>query len=211
MKKILFVTLLVCTALYSFDNLKILNPDEEGSDTLEIGIKGNGESCRLWFASSGSIDKGSCIHLVNSQGVRIYCTPKKKMCKTYDEIYAFVFSPPTRGNTAIDDKGYSRQYKQCLDNSGGVTVAMRRCNGDELKFQDRRLNRYYKKAMNVLDKEHRTKLKKVQRLWIKYRDAKCGFLFGLTGGTMDLVAGGGCYVDMTTKRAQELNDIADSL
>jgi uncharacterized protein YecT (DUF1311 family) len=86
----------------------------------------------------------------------------------------------TRGN-----EGYSRKYKRCLDNSGGVTSEMRNCNGNELKFQDNLL-KYYKQAMKVLDAAHRDELKKVQRLWMKYRDAKCGFLFGLTGGTMDL-------------------------
>jgi uncharacterized protein YecT (DUF1311 family) len=65
--------------------------------------------------------------------------------------------------------------------------------------------------MKVLDAAHRDELKKVQRLWMKYRDAKCGFLFGLTGGTMDLIVGGGCHVDMTAQRARELKSIADTL
>ena len=101
----------------------------------------------------------------------------------------------------------SSQYKQCMDNSGGVTINMRECNGDELKRQNKRLNRAYKKVMKVLDAEHKDELKKVQREWIKYRNAKCDFLFGLTGGTMDLLIGGSCYVDMTERRAGELEDI----
>lgn len=101
----------------------------------------------------------------------------------------------------------SNQHKQCMDNSGGVTINMRECNGDELKRQDKRLNKAYKEAMKVLDAKHTDELKKVQRLWIKYRDAKCDFLFGLTGGTIDLLIGGSCYVDMTEKRAGELEDI----
>ena len=104
----------------------------------------------------------------------------------------------------------SRQYQQCTD-SGGSTVEMRKCNDDELRRQDYRLNNNYKKAMAVLDSRHRNELRKVQRLWIKYRDAKCNFLFGLTGGTMDLLAGGSCYVDMTAQRADELKDIADMM
>ena len=105
----------------------------------------------------------------------------------------------------------SRQYHQCMKKSGGVTIYMRKCNGDELKRQDRRLNVNYKKAMAVLDSKHRDELKKVQKLWIKYRDARCGFLFGLTGGTLDLLAGGSCYVDMTARRADELEDIVDMM
>ncbi len=101
----------------------------------------------------------------------------------------------------------SSEYKSCMDKSGGVTLEMRICNGNELKYQDKILNKNYKKAMKVLDAKHRDELKKVQRQWIKYRDAKCNFLFGLTGGTMDLLMGGSCYVDMTAKRAEELKEI----
>ena len=210
MKKIILTLLIVATSLYSVNNLKVLN-DEEDSDTAEIEMKGNGESCRLWFASTGDIDKGSCHYMVNSKGVRIYCTQNKKICKTYKEIHTFIFTPSVQSSNEVDNKGYSRQYQRCLDNSGGVTTEMRNCNGNELKFQDALLNKHYKQAMNVLDITHRDELKKVQRLWMKYRDAKCGFLFGLTGGTMDLIIGGGCHVDMTVQRAKELKSIANTM
>ena len=101
----------------------------------------------------------------------------------------------------------SPEYKSCMDKSGGVTLAMRICNGNELKYQDAILNKNYKQAMKVLDSKHRDELKKVQRLWIQYRDVKCDFLFGLTGGTMDLLIGGSCYIEMTSQRADELEDI----
>ena len=101
----------------------------------------------------------------------------------------------------------SPEYKSCMDKSGGVTLAMRICNGNELKYQDAILNKNYKQAMKVLDSQHRNELKKVQRQWMKYRDAKCNFLFGLTGGTMDLLIGGSCYIEMTSQRADELEDI----
>lgn len=107
----------------------------------------------------------------------------------------------------ITEVHYSPQYKLCMDRSGGVTSELRSCNGAELKYQDKLLNKYYKQAMKVLDDKHKKELKKVQRQWIKYRDAKCDFLYGLTGGTMDLLMGGSCYVDMTAKRAEELKDI----
>ena len=113
--------------------------------------------------------------------------------------------------TSLYSSELSNQYKQCMDNSAGVTIEMRTCNGDELKRQDKRLNKAYKQAMKVLDVQHRDELKKVQRLWIKYRDAKCDFLFGLTGGTMDLLIGGSCYVNMTEKRAGELEDIVNTM
>lgn len=216
MKKIILTVLLAVISIYADNNLIVLN-DEEDSDVAELEIRGNGESCRLDFESTGKIYNSSCHSIVNSKGVRIYCTAKKKMCKTYDEIHAFVFEPQPQISTSTTNiseentKGYSREYKRCLDNSGGVTSEMRNCNGTELKYQDSLLNRHYKQAMKVLDTAHRDELKKIQRLWMKYRDAKCGFLFGLTGGTMDLIIGGGCHVDMTAQRATELKAIADTL
>jgi len=106
---------------------------------------------------------------------------------------------------------YSAQYEPCIDKSGGVTLEIRICNGNELKYQDKILNKNYKEAMKVLDANHRAELKKVQRLWITYRDAKCDFLFGLTGGTMDLLIGGSCHIDMTAQRAKELESIVSML
>jgi len=54
---------------------------------------------------------------------------------------AFIFTPPAQSSSEVDSEGYSREYKRCLDNSGGVTSEMRNCNGNELKFQDNLLNK----------------------------------------------------------------------
>ena len=105
------------------------------------------------------------------------------------------------------ESNYSKAYKMCMDNSGGVTLKMRMCNGDEVKQQDKMLNTNYKKAMKVLSKDKKNELKKVQRLWMKYRDLKCGFEGSLTGGSMDLIMGGACLLDMTSVRAKELSTI----
>ena len=105
----------------------------------------------------------------------------------------------------------SKAYESCMDTSGGVTSKMRMCNGDEIKQQDKILNANYKKAMKVLSKEKKDELKKVQRLWMKYRDLKCGFEGSLTGGSIDLIMGGACLLDMTAVRAKELGSISDIL
>ena len=102
---------------------------------------------------------------------------------------------------------YSSGYQQCIDNSGGVTVAIRTCEKRELKYQDALLNSNYKEAMGLLSTEQKKELKQAQRLWIKYRDKNCGLLFGLTGGSMDILNGDSCYVDMTARRAMELEEI----
>ena len=103
---------------------------------------------------------------------------------------------------------YSKTYTQCMKNSGGVTLKMRMCNGDEIKKQDKMLNVNYKKAMKVLSKAKKSELKKVQREWMKYRDLKCGFEGSMTGGSMDLIMGGDCILDMTAVRAKELEIIS---
>lgn len=95
-----------------------------------------------------------------------------------------------------------------MDNSGGVTLKMRTCNGNEIKHQDKMLNINYKKAMKVLSKEKKSELKQVQRGWMKYRDLKCGFEGSLTGGSMDLIMGSDCLLDMTAVRAKELGSIS---
>ncbi|HEO98596.1 MAG TPA: hypothetical protein ENO02_04770 [Epsilonproteobacteria bacterium] len=74
------------------NDMTVLNEGKD-SDIAEIEIKGNGEYCRLSLESNGNIYNSSCKSLVNSKGVTIYCTQSKKLCKTYDEIYEFIFNP----------------------------------------------------------------------------------------------------------------------
>ena len=93
MKKIIFTMSFMIASLYSADNLIVLNEEEEG-DVVLIQLQGNGETCKLYFSSDGSIDNNSCLSIVNSKGLKIYCTPRKKMCKTYNEIHTFIFSEP---------------------------------------------------------------------------------------------------------------------
>ncbi len=88
---------------------------------------------------------------------------------------------------------------------------MRMCSSQELKHQDKLLNKNYKDAMKRIDKDKQDELKKVQRLWMKYRDARCNFQFGITGGTIDLLNGDSCLVDMTAQRAEELKSINNFL
>jgi uncharacterized protein YecT (DUF1311 family) len=106
---------------------------------------------------------------------------------------------------------YSPDYQRCLDRSDGVTVSMRQCIADELHLQDLRLNRYYKRVMSRLTGEQKGRLREAQRLWIRYRDANCGFYGGLTGGSMDIILAGDCTLEMTANRATELRNMMDML
>jgi len=99
------------------NNMKILNGMDD-SDSVEIEIKGNGEKCRLSFMSEGTIYSTSCLTMVNSNGLKIYCSPHKRICKTYAEIYNFVFSPLP---TTVVDKHIVMRTK--VENSKNKTLS----------------------------------------------------------------------------------------
>ena len=96
--------------------------------------------------------------------------------------------------------------KTCMD-SANTTVDMVKCNTQQTKVQDTRLNTAYKTALAAQEGARKQQLQDVQRLWIKYRDANCAFAGSATGGTIDQVNGTGCVLDMTQTRAQELEDL----
>ncbi len=103
----------------------ILNQDED-SDVAEIQLKGNGESCQLSFGSNAVIYDTSCLKLTNSKGLNIYCTSQKKICKTYDEIYTFVFEPqPLTKNkqmkTSVSKDITWKDLGIGIDNPGEIT------------------------------------------------------------------------------------------
>ena len=47
-------------------------------------------------------------------------------------------------------------------------------------------------------------LQQVQRAWIKYRDANCGFYDDPDGGSLARVSANDCMMATTTRRAREL-------
>ncbi|ARB26761.1 DUF1311 domain-containing protein [Pseudomonas tolaasii] len=95
---------------------------------------------------------------------------------------------------------------KCLDGAN-TTAAMVACNVNETKVQDARLNKAYQAAIKVQEGAKKQQLQDVQRLWIKYRDANCGFMGSASGGTIDQVNGAACVLDMTQTRAAELEGL----
>jgi uncharacterized protein YecT (DUF1311 family) len=83
------------------------------------------------------------------------------------------------------------------------------CGNAEIKIQDTKLNKAYKNAMKVLEPKKQTELKDVQRLWVKYRDAQCGFYNELTGGTIDSLNASSCFLNMTAERAEEIKGFVE--
>lgn len=112
---------------------------------------------------------------------------------------------------AIGDTPDSTAYNQCMDKSGGVTTNMLDCATAEFQRQDARLNQNYKAAIKELSPEKQKQLRDIQRLWIQFRDAECGFYSDLTGGTIDRIFSSSCLLKQTKVRADDLAELAEPL
>ena len=108
---------------------------------------------------------------------------------------------------SADDLGYSAEYSACLDKSGGVTMNVLDCISAETARQDDRLNKAYKEIMGELDPARKKQLRNVQRLWIKYRDANCGFYADPDGGSTARINANDCFLIETAERAKELEGL----
>lgn len=100
----------------------------------------------------------------------------------------------------------SASYSKCMK-TANTTADMTDCSGAELKVQDARLNKAYKAALAGLEVPQQGKLRDAQRQWIAYRDANCAMYYTLSGGTIDLLNGAACELDMTNARADELENL----
>ena len=144
-------------------NMYILNPEEDG-DVVEIEIKGNSESCVLNFSANGNIDKQNCLSITNSKGVKIFCTPKKKMCKTYKEIYSLVFDDISTTSVAVVRPSWCKNAKSSTEHAI--------CNNDDLSKLDKEISENYKAWKDYISGESKKEFTHEQRKWIKKRN-KC--------------------------------------
>lgn len=86
------------------------------------------------------------------------------------------------------------------------TVGIVDCLGGRTAAWDARLNAAYRKAVAAAAGEQRERLRDAQRLWMRYRDANCGF-YGAGEGSIRLVEAAECLRRMTEARARELEEI----
>ena len=106
--------------------------------------------------------------------------------------------------TWADEVEFSKQYNNCMDNSGGVTVEMLDCIGAETKRQDIRLNNAYKNVIGLIPPQRQKQLQETQRSWIKYRDLNCDFYADPNSGTSATLNSSSCFLDTTASRVKEL-------
>ena len=103
---------------------------------------------------------------------------------------------------------FSYTYETCMENSNGVTATMLDCISDEIAYQDKLLNFYYKKAKASLDTNGQKLLLNEQRAWLKYANARTSFISGTTFGTLSTLQTQSTYLELLTNRVDELKAIS---
>ena len=111
---------------------------------------------------------------------------------------------PLAASAQSDETLLSKQYSACMDRFSSSTADMVGCMTAETKHQDTRLNAAYQAAMALQTPERKKQLQQVQRLWIQYRDANCGFYMDPQGGTLARLSANDCVMTSTAQRAKEL-------
>ncbi|MCW2307223.1 lysozyme inhibitor LprI family protein [Rhodobium gokarnense] len=97
----------------------------------------------------------------------------------------------------------------CLDvPDNQTTYGMASCLQREERIWDSLLNDWYGSARQYLSAELKRQFRDVQRAWIAWRDAKCGFEHAkYEGGTLGTVTGASCMLETTGARALELRSL----
>jgi uncharacterized protein YecT (DUF1311 family) len=84
---------------------------------------------------------------------------------------------------------------------GQSNLGMAQCYDREAAVWDERLNQNYKKRLDAAEPAYRDALKKMQRAWIAYRDAKCGSISVGESGSISVPATAICMLEETARQA----------
>jgi uncharacterized protein YecT (DUF1311 family) len=85
---------------------------------------------------------------------------------------------------------------------------MNLCAQQRYKEADAHLNVTWKKLMTHLNATEQAKIKEVERLWIKFRDAHCEFAAsGFEGGSMQPLIQYSCLLEITEERTKHLENL----
>ena len=129
------------------------------------------------------------------------------------EVYksGHVIQQPTEGNASTQNSLLSAEYAQCMEKSGGVTVAMQDCLTAEDERVEALLNTTYQQTMQAMNERQKTLLRDSQRAWLKYREGSCDTMMSVLGGTSAGLITTGWRLEMTARRVSWLTEIFDSL
>ncbi len=100
---------------------------------------------------------------------------------------------------------YEGDYQRCANEVSTADIV--ECVGGLYDQWDARLNAAYRAAIEPLEGERRSRFRDVQRAWIAYRDANCGY-YGTGEGTIAAIDGNVCMFALTRDRALELEMLA---
>jgi len=126
--------------------------------------------------------------------------------------------PPTECNQDSVAHLISDMPENCLQ--GMTTLDQIDCLDEQYKKQDEKLNAIYQKDLAKLSPEscqgfyawhceqQKQALQKAQKLWVQYRDANCN-IYAKGGGTIAGIQSTACFLNMTTNRAQELEELLE--
>jgi hypothetical protein len=85
MKKIILLSTFLFSVIVYAEGLVLV---KQGN--VKIALQGDGESCHVRMYLSGKVRDSDCKKITNSKKVKIFCTPKKTICKTMDEVKDFM-------------------------------------------------------------------------------------------------------------------------
>lgn len=117
----------------------------------------------------------------------------------------------------VDEKSDGRNGSACINQftdmcldkqSNFTTVAMRQCIALEYKVWDQFLNDDYRALMDSLDTEdNKSSLRQAQRNWNKFIASFCPLAYQFKQGTMFLLTGDQCVMEMTARQDIELKKL----
>jgi uncharacterized protein YecT (DUF1311 family) len=110
---------------------------------------------------------------------------------------------------APDPSVLRASFTKCIDDSGAVDAAMQECIANEFGYHDERLNLAYATLKQTLAADKMAELRGVQRNWLRDRDTKCAW-DARTEGSAQRLQANYCMMEVTAKRANELEALAHS-
>ena len=90
-------------------------------------------------------------------------------------------------------------------------VDLNSCTAKALAYEDKKLNQTYKEFRTLLTPQAKEQLKKVQLIWIDFRDKSCDFQLRDVGRSIYPMIMNNCQTKYTEARRQELEIEIDRL
>ena len=97
----------------------MLVAQSDKGDTTELLLRTSSEYCMLYVNIQNKSMQTDCLQMTNSQKVKIYCTPQKKVCKTQNEVLLASRTKTQKEMTPLpklrQDMPYSKARKLLLE------------------------------------------------------------------------------------------------